>query len=92
MDEQKKRLYGLVRECRVLKDYYYKLARKAKTQSDVDTYTRWADGHEHDENVLIHVAMVFVANHENVASKEYKICKTNFELSFRKELEGRMAI
>ena len=37
-------------------------------------------------------AMVFVANHENVASKEYKICKTNFELSFRKELEGRMAI
>lgn len=58
MDEQKKRLYGLVRECRVLKDYYYKLARKAKTQSDVDTYTRWADGHEHDENVLINVAMV----------------------------------
>lgn len=58
MDEQKKRLYGLVRECRVLKDYYYKLARKAKTQSDVDTYTRWAGGHEHDENVLIHVAMV----------------------------------
>ena len=37
-------------------------------------------------------AMVFVANHENVASKEYKSCKTNFELSFRKELEGRMAI
>lgn len=58
MDEQKKRLYGLVRECRALKDYYYKLARKAKTQSDVDTYTRWADGHEHDENVLINVAMV----------------------------------
>ena len=58
MDEQKKRLYGLVRECRVLKDYYYKLTRKAKTQSDVDTYTRWADGHEHDENVLINVAMV----------------------------------
>lgn len=58
MDEQKKRLYGLVRECRVLKDYYYKLARKAKTQRDVDTYTRWADGHEHDENVLINVAMV----------------------------------
>lgn len=58
MDEQKKKLYGLVRECRVLKDYYYKLASKAKTQSDVDTYTRWADGHEHDENVLINVAMV----------------------------------
>lgn len=37
-------------------------------------------------------AMVFVANHENVATKEYKICKTNFELSFRKELDGRMAI
>ena len=37
-------------------------------------------------------AMVFVSNHENVATKEYKICKTNFELSFRKELEGSMAI
>lgn len=37
-------------------------------------------------------AMVFVANHENIASKEYKICKTNFELSSRKELERRMAI
>lgn len=37
-------------------------------------------------------AMVFFANHENVASKEYKICKTNFELSFRKELDGRMVI
>lgn len=58
MDEQKKRLYGLVRECRVLKDYYYKLARKAKTQSEADTYTRWADGHEHDENVFIRAAMV----------------------------------
>ena len=37
-------------------------------------------------------AMVFVSNNENVATKEYKICKTNFELSFRKELDGRMAI
>ena len=58
MDEQKKRLYGLVRECRVLKDYYYKLARKAKTQSEADTYTIWADEQKHDENVLINVAMV----------------------------------
>lgn len=58
MDEQKKRLYGLVRECRVLKDYYYKLAGKAKTQSEADTYTRWADGQEHDENVFIRAAMV----------------------------------
>ena len=37
-------------------------------------------------------AMVFVSNNENVATKEYKIFKTNFELSFRKELDGRMAI
>lgn len=53
MDEQKKRLYGLVRECRVLKDYYYKLARKAKTQSEVDTYTIWADEQKHDENAMV---------------------------------------
>ena len=45
-----------------------------------------------NEALADYEAMVFVANHENVASKEYKICKTNFELSFRKELEGRMAI
>lgn len=45
-----------------------------------------------NEALADYEAMVFVANHENVASKEYKICKTNFELSFRKELEGRMTI
>ena len=45
-----------------------------------------------NEALADYEAMVFVANHENVASKEYKICKTNFELSFRKELDGRMAI
>ena len=45
-----------------------------------------------NEALADYEAMVFVANHENVATKEYKICKTNFELSFRKELDGRMAI
>lgn len=45
-----------------------------------------------NEALADYEAMVFLANHENVASKEYKICKTNFELSFRKELDGRMAI
>ena len=45
-----------------------------------------------NEVLVDYEAMVFVANHENVATKEYKICKTNFELSFRKELDGRMAI
>lgn len=52
MDEIKKRLYGLIYGRRRLKDYYYKLARNAKTQSDADTYTRWADEQKHDENVL----------------------------------------
>ena len=45
-----------------------------------------------NEALADYEAMVFVANHENVATKEYKICKTNFELSFRKELYGRMAV
>lgn len=45
-----------------------------------------------NEALADYEAMVFVANHENAATKEYKICKTNFELSFRKELDGRMAI
>lgn len=45
-----------------------------------------------NEALADYEAMVFVANHENVATKEYKICKTTFELSFRKELEGRIAI
>ena len=52
MEETKKRLYSLIYGCRKLKDYYYKLARKAKTQSEADTYTRWADEQKHDENVL----------------------------------------
>lgn len=52
MEETKKRLYSLIYGCRKLKDYYYKLARKAKTQSEADTYTRWADGQKHDENLL----------------------------------------
>lgn len=58
MEEIKKRLYSLIYGRRKLKDYYYKLARKAKTQSEADTYTRWADEQKHDENVLINVAMV----------------------------------
>ena len=52
MEETKKRLYSLIYGCRKLKDYYYKLARKAKTQSEADKYTRWADEQKHDENVL----------------------------------------
>ena len=52
MDEIKKRLYSQIYGCRKLKDYYYKLARKAKTQSEADKYTRWAYEQKHDENVL----------------------------------------
>ena len=45
-----------------------------------------------NETLADYEAMVFVANHENMATKEYKICKTNVELSFRKELDVRMAV
>lgn len=45
-----------------------------------------------NEALADYEAMVFVANNENAVTKEYKICKTNFELSFRKELDVRMAI
>ena len=58
MDEQKKRLYELIRNARDYADYYYGLASKAKSKDICNICTKLADDHKHDESAFIRVAMV----------------------------------
>lgn len=58
MDEQKKKLYELIRNARDYADYYYGLASKAKSKDIYNRCTKLADDHKHDESAFIRVAMV----------------------------------
>ena len=58
MDEQKKRLYELIRTVRDYSDYYYGLANKAKSKEDYNRCTKLADDYKHDESAFIRVAIV----------------------------------
>ena len=58
MDEQKKRLYELIRTVRDYSNYYYGLANKAKSKDVYNRCTKLADDYKHDESAFIRVAIV----------------------------------
>lgn len=87
MEETKKRLYSLIYGCRKLKDYYYELARKAKTQSEADTYTRWADEQKHDENVLTMSATALFRQELNEVLTEIEKYIENYDIDIQNEGE-----
>ena len=58
MDEQKKRLYELIRTVRDYSDYYYGLANKAKSKEVYNRCNKLADDYKHDESAFIRVAIV----------------------------------